>query len=162
MNDCCVPCAFPLGRAPMSVIAKRLSTELLAEGFRADAQRLKLLIAVLIKEGLETIEDLDGLPDLDTLGGLAHLLPADSLFLEQLRERINDPVCVHGLVAILVSYPFCLQVHKKRMRDIARITASQVGRTFCHCLSWPHITCVCVGSPHRRCGASGGGANNRD
>ena len=97
--------ACPLVRALMSVIAKRLSTELLAEGFRADAQRLKLLVATLIKAGLETIEDLDGLPDLDTLEGLGHLLPEDSLFLERLRERINNPVCVNSLFENIVSCP---------------------------------------------------------
>ena len=87
----------------MSVVAKRLSTELLSEGSRADAPRLKLMITTLIRTGPGTIEDLDALPDLDTLKGLGHLLPEDSQFLERLRARINNPVSVHILVVYFAS-----------------------------------------------------------
>jgi len=47
---------------------------------------------MLRSSGMETIEDLDGLPEFNSVRGLGHLLPVDVRFLEVLRARINNPV----------------------------------------------------------------------
>lgn len=74
--------------------APGLEDQLIAEGFSAGRQRLKDMISVLRRAGMETIEDFDGLPDFKHIRGLGHLLPDDALFLEGVCARINNPVCL--------------------------------------------------------------------
>ena len=105
-TDCVFSFPFPPppDRASMSAIVGRLSAELLAMGFQAAAPRSKVVIDILCKSGFESIEDLDGLLDLDTLKDREHLSPVELRFLESIRARMNDPLSRHRMVEVRLSF----------------------------------------------------------